>query len=325
MDSKEWFKTAQYGMMAHFGIYSLIGGEWKNKRITKGNGKCPYGEWSQSYFGIPIKEYEEVAKAFNPVLFNADEWIKLAKDAGMKYFVFTSKHHDGFALYHSKVDKFNVVDFSPFKRDIVGELAESCYKYGLKFGLYYSQDLDWHEMHGGGYNSDPSACAGISWDNSWDFKDKKQKNYDICFENKIYPQVEEILTQYGDLCLIWFDVPMTINEEQSRSLYNLVKKHQPNCLINSRIGNGMGDYTTPEDNEIPDEYKTMLFESACTLNDSWGYVPFDTDWKSAEEIRRIRRHLNERGINYLLNVGPDYLGRIPEPTVKILLEAQGKP
>jgi len=321
MTNKEWFRSAGYGMMIHWGLYSVLGGEWQNKRIAKEEHRCRYGEWAQSYFAIPNREYEKLASAFNPVFFNAEDIVLLAKEAGMKYLVMTSKHHDGFAMYHSKVDRYNIVDATPFGRDVCAELGEACYKHGLKFGLYYSQDLDWHHKDGGGYKS-LWKCAGSSWDNNWDFPNREEKCFDRCFEEKILPQVEEILTGYGDLILVWFDVPMTITEKQSRVLYDLVKKHQPDCLINSRIGNGMGDYTSTGDNEIPSDYKETLYESACTLNDTWGYLPYDDNWKDASRIREIREHLNARGINYLLNIGPDALGRVPEPSRNILLGAK---
>ena len=281
----------------------------------------PYiGEWVQQYFRIPNAEYHALAPAFNPILFNADEWVQLAVDAGMKYMVITSKHHDGFAMYHSKVSKLNIVDATPFKRDVIGELAEACRKHGIKFGLYYSQDLDWSEPNGGGYTRGKTWGRGSAgWTNDWDFPDNENKNYTQCYEAKIKPQVKEILTQYGDLCLIWFDTPTTLSLEQSKELADMVHKYQPNCLVNSRIGNGMGDYRSMGDNEIPDE--TMpegLFESACTINDTWGYKSFDNNWKSADRIIELKEHLNARGLNYLLNVGPDYLGRIPAPSVEVL-------
>ena len=162
MNNREWFKQAGYGMMAHWGLYSMLGGEWKGRRVLD------YAEWIQSYMAIPNAEYSKLADIFNPIYVNADEIIKLAKDCGMQYFVFTSKHHDGFAMFKSKADKFNVVDSSPFGRDVVAEFGEACYKYGLKFGLYYSQELDWHHEHGGGYDNF-AGCSGVSWDNSWDF------------------------------------------------------------------------------------------------------------------------------------------------------------
>ena len=322
MNNREWFKHSGYGMMAHWGLYSLLGGEYKGKRVPA------YAEWVRSTMRIPRDEYVQLASVFNPIYFNADEWIKLAKDAGMKYFVFTSKHHEGFAMYHSKADSFNIVDATPFKRDVVGELAEACYKYGLKFGLYYSQELDWHHPHGGGYNHDEPK-GGSSWDNNWDFPDRSKKDFSICFKEKIKPQVKEVLTQYGDLCLIWFDVPNTITPEQSLELNHLVKEYQPECLINSRIGNGAYDYVSLGDNEYPESrpqesddsdpnslsgFKSSpygLYETAGTLNESWGFRYYDQNWVTAEQVCERRERLNSFGINYLLNVGPDHLGRIP--------------
>jgi alpha-L-fucosidase len=332
MNNIEWFRNAKYGMMAHWGLYSLLGGEYRGKRVVT------YAEWIQSCFAIPCAEYEQLAACFNPMYFNADEWIKLAKDSGMQYFVFTSKHHDGFAMFHSKVDRFNIVDATPFGRDVVAELAEACYKHGLKFGLYYSQELDWHHPHGGGYDRSGN-CAGVSWDNSWDFPDREKKDFSICFEEKIKPQVEELLTNYGDLCLIWFDVPHTITKEQSLELNHLVKQKMPNCLINSRIGNGAYDYVSLGDNEYPKSappkdqiqnanpnslggYKYSpygLYETAGTLNSSWSFKYWDQNWLTPEKIEERRTKLNDMGINYLLNVGPDGLGRIPSFSAEALL------
>lgn len=331
MDNKTWFKQAKYGMMIHWGLYSLLAGEYRGQRSSN------YAEWIQSYFAIPKSEYEQLAKAFNPVFFNAEEYVKLAKEVGMQYLVLTSKHHDGFALFNSKVDDFNVVRATPFGRDIVGEFAESCYKHGLKFGLYYSQDLDWHEENGGGYLSNHISCAGQAWCNNWDFPWDDKKNYDQCFHSKIMPQIEEILRNYGELALIWFDVPMTLEEKHSRAIFDAVKKYQPECLINSRLGNGAYDYVSLADNEIPDSVVTDfaaevdmnsidgfkpspygLYETAATMNDSWGFSYRDHNWKSAQEVYRLKYHLNDLGINYLLNVGPDGLGRIPGPSQDIL-------
>ena len=322
MDNRTWFKQAQYGMMAHWGLYSLLAGEWRGRRVRD------YAEWIQSFMPIPNAEYEQLAKCFNPVYFNADEWISLAKDAGMEYFVLTSKHHDGFALFHSKVDPFNVVDATPFKRDVVEELANACARHNVKLGLYYSQELDWHHPHGGGYTN-LTPCSGVSWDNNWDWPDRSKKDFTICFEEKIKPQVEEILTNYGELCLLWFDVPHTITPEQSLELNRMVKHHQPNCLINSRIGNGAYDYVSLGDNEYPQEapdeavmadpnaihgYKYSpygLYETPATMNSSWGFKYYDQNWITPEAIRDNRERLKGIGVNYLLNVGPDGLGRIP--------------
>jgi alpha-L-fucosidase len=319
LNNKEWFKNARFGMMVHWGLYSLPAGEWKGQRM-------PFiGEWAQSYFRIPQKEYSQLAAAFNPIWFDAEEWVRLAIASGMEYMVVTSKHHDGFAMFHSQVDRYNIVDASPFKRDVIAELAGACAQQGLKFGLYYSQDLDWHEPNGGGYLHGHTNCDFMSWTNDWDYPENAQKNYTQCFESKIKPQVEEILRKYGPLCLVWFDTPLTISPAQSAELHGLVKRYQPDCLVNSRIGNGIGDYHSLGDNEIPDEHKHGgLFETPATLNDTWGYKSFDQNWKSSAEVLRLKNHLNSRGVNYLLNVGPDYLGRIPAPSQEILTQVGQK-
>lgn len=318
---EQWFKEAQYGMMIHWGLYSLLAGEYR------GQSSSSYAEWIQSKLQIPNAEYEKLATIFKPIYFDADEIVALAKEAGMKYLVITTKHHDGFAMYHSKVDTYNIYDATPFKRDIIGELAQACRKAGLKFGIYYSQDLDWHDPNGGGYLSNDIETAGTTWDNSWDFTG--DKNFDICFENKIMPQIEEIMTNYGEIATAWFDVPMTLSDEQSQRIYDTVKKLQPNCLINSRLGNGKYDYVSLGDNEIPQDLTqtegevdynavdglkpspTGLYETAATMNDSWGFSYHDQNWKSPQTICDYRKHLADLGINYLLNVGLDGLGRVP--------------
>ncbi len=333
MDGRSWFKAAGYGMMAHWGLYSLLAGEHRGRRVRG------YAEWIQSGMAIPNAEYAKLAEAFNPVYFDAEEWVSLAKAAGMQYFVFTAKHHDGFAMFRSKADAFNVVDATPFRRDVTLELANACARQGLKFGLYYSQELDWAHPHGGGWDN-PEAPAGVSWDNSWDFPDRSKKDFTICFEEKIKPQVQELLTNYGDLCLMWFDVPHTITPAQSLELNELVKHHQPQCLINSRIGNGAYDYVSLGDNEYPRQppqgtelsdpnsirgYKYSpygLYETAGTMNSSWGYKYFDQNWITPETIAARKAKLNAMGINYLLNVGPDGLGRIPSFCREALLKAR---
>ncbi|MCL2774964.1 MAG: alpha-L-fucosidase [Oscillospiraceae bacterium] len=335
MNSHEWYKQAKYGMMVHWGLYSILGGEWKGKRTPL------IGEWIQSYFGIRNEEYSQLSSIFNPIYFSAEEWVTFAKNCGMQYIVVTSKHHEGFALYRSKADSYNMADATPFKRDVIAELAEACYKHGMKLGLYYSQELDWHDPDGGGYDK-TTGCSGIGWSNIWDYPDNSKKDFKRCFENKIKPQVEEILTQYGDLCLIWFDTPGVITKAQSLELHDMIKKYQPDCLINSRIGNGTYDYVSLGDNEIPDKMPETskktdsgadmnglegfkyspygLYETAATLNDTWGYKYFDHSWKSPETVLKNKNHLNSMGINYLLNVGPDALGRIPSISQDILLK-----
>lgn len=303
MENKQWFKEAKFGMMIHWGLYSLLAGEYGGKRTKK------LGEWIMRDLEIPICEYEKLTAVFNPIYFDAEEWVKLAKNAGMQYIVITSKHHDGFALYKSDSDRYNVVDSTPFGRDVIAEMAAACKKYGLKLGLYYSQEIDWHEEFGGFFAH-----------NNWDFPDSKVEDFAICFEKKIKPQVKELVTKFDELLLFWFDTPKCITPEQSDELYALVKKYQPDCLMNSRIGNGRGDYTSCGDNKIPDDYKDTLYEAPCTMNDTWGFKYYDDNWKSVDKIIEIKNHLNERGINYLLNIGPDGLGRIPVPSEEILRE-----
>ena len=310
--SFEWFNQARFGLMLHWGLYTQLAGEYRGRRMDY------IGEWIQSRFEIPNEEYSRLTQAMNPIGFCAEDWVKLAKSAGMEYIVLTSKHHEGFAMYRSEADPFNIADATPFGRDPIAELAEACQKHSMRLGLYYSQELDWHEPDGGGYTRGHTN-HGMSWTNDWDFPENDKKDYSQCFESKIVPQVKEILTQYGELCLIWFDTPTTLSPAQSQTLVDMVHTYQPNCLINSRIGNGLGDYTSMGDNEIPDDFKSGgLFESPATLNDTWGYKSFDNHWKDAQTVLSIKRHLNERGVNYLLNVGPDALGRIPAPAADIL-------
>lgn len=316
MTNREWFKQAKFGMMIHFGLYSLLGGEWMGSRMTE-----HVAEWIMTEYRIPISQYSQLAKIFNPVFFSAEEWVKTAKDAGMQYFVITSKHHDGFALFDSAYDDYNVVKATPFGRDIIAEIGEACYKHGLKLGLYYSQEQDWHEPHGGGYLPElrKENNKVLSWTNDWDFPDNDQKDYTICFNGKIKAQVKELLTNYGELALIWFDNPRVITPEQSTELYQLVKQYQPDCLVSSRIGNNLGDYHSWRDNYVPDEQMAEgLFESPITLNNTWGYKSFDNNWKDAQKVIELKEHLNSRGVNMLLNVGPDGLGRFPVPATQIL-------
>lgn len=313
MRKAEDFLCAELGLMVHFGLYSLLGGEYKGQRMDY------IGEWIMSKYEIPIAEYERLAAAFNPIYFDADEWVRLAKEAGMRYIVVTAKHHDGFAMYHSRVDRYNIVDATPFRRDLIGELADACRRQGMKLGLYYSQLLDWHEEHGGGYSTEfDHSNFGMSWDNDWDFPCREKKNYRILYEKKIKPQVEELLTQYGELFLIWFDTPIDMPKELSEDLVATVRRYQPHCFVNSRIGNGLGDYFSCGDNEIESAEGALPAEAPITLNHTWGYKAFDNDYKSADEVKDILSRCRKKGANLLLNIGPDPLGRFPAPAMDVL-------
>lgn len=295
----QWFSEAKFGMFMHWGLYSHAAGVWKDKKYYG------IGEWLMNRAKIPVSEYETLATTFNPEKFNAKTWVKTAKQAGMKYIVITSKHHDGFAMFKSEASKFNIVDSTPFKRDPLKELADECHKEGLKICFYYSQYQDWHEPSGGG--------------NSWDFPNNKDK-FGEYFESKCKPQIKELLTNYGPIGLIWFDTPGTMTKAQSRELLDMVHKYQPQCLVSSRVGNNEGDYTDLGDHELPAEIFKTPFESLFTHNDSWGYVWYDKNWRSPKELVQMLVKINGKGGNFLLNIGPQGDGELPAMSVKVLRE-----
>ncbi len=218
-------------------------------------------------------------------------------NSGMKYLVITSKHCDGFAMYHSKVSQHNIVDGTPFGRDPLKELAIACEKKSIGLGLYYAQAMDW---------SDKNAFG-----NTWEFN-PKERDFKIFLENTVWPQMEELLTNYGSIKLIFFDTPSGICEESVIRLRNLVRRKQPECLINSRIGHGIGDFVTLGDNEIPNEPVAGLWESIDTHNISWGYSKLDINWKTDREIIHRLIRVITKGGNYMLNIGPKGDGSIPE-------------
>jgi alpha-L-fucosidase len=251
---------------------------------------------------IPVAEYEKLAAKFNPVQFNADTWAKVAKDAGAKYIVITSKHHDGFSIFDSKVTKYDIVDATPFKRDVLKELAAACKKQGIRLGFYYSQTQDWHEPDGDG--------------NTWDWPDESKKDFAGYLEKKVKPQVRELLTQYGPVGLIWFDTPRRMTKEQSLELKKLVHSIQPDCLVSGRVGNDVGDYDSARDNQISVGSVQREWETPVTLNDTWGFKKDDHNWKSPQVLIRQLAQVASRGGNYLLNVGPTAEGTIPQPSVE---------
>jgi len=292
-----WFKEAKYGMFIHWGLYAIPAGEWKGKQIPG------LGEWIMNRAHIPVKEYEQLTKQWNPLKFDADTWVQLAQDAGMKYMVITSKHHDGFALFDSKVSNYNVVKATPFHRDILKELAAACQKHGMPLGFYYSQSQDWHEPGGAG--------------NDWDFgpdqgSDKKElKDYDGYLRGKAEPQVRELLTSYGPVALIWFDTPRMMTSERAQRFASILRTTQPKTLIDGRLG-AAGDYVSTGDNVIPSGVQTEYWEVPATTNHTWGFRKDDQDWKSPGEITFKLIDIVSKGGNYLLNVGPMSNGVIPQ-------------
>ncbi|MDX2431094.1 MAG: alpha-L-fucosidase [Bacteroides sp.] len=296
----ELFKQGNYAMFIHWGLYSQIANQYQDSTY--------YGiaEWIMNprRADIPVEEYKAITKDFNPVNFDAEAIVSLAKSAGMKYIIITSKHHDGFAMYDSKVSDFNIVDATPFGRDPMKELAKACKKEGLGFGFYYSQNQDWTAPGGNGgpaYNSKGDSIT-----------------FDEYFHNKCLPQVDEITTRYGDIVLIWFDTPAGMPKDYAEMLIDLVHKNQSDALVSGRIGYGLGDYQTLGDMEIPHENVDGLWEAVDVTNDSWGYAWYDKNWKSPESILERLISTVARGGTYMLNVGPKADGSIPEHAVRSL-------
>jgi len=294
-----WYKYAKFGMFIHWGLYSDVAGEW--------NGEHYYGinEWIMKRAKVKTADYKKLAKTFNPVNFDADAITQLAVDAGMKYIIITTKHHDGFALFKSEVSDFNIVDATPYKKDPLKDLARACKEKGLKLGFYYSQTQDWTEKDAFG--------------NTWEFN-SEDADFDKYLREKAIPQIREIMTNYGDIACVWFDTPGPISREQVFAVKDVVEELQPNCLINSRIGHGLGDFTSLGDNEVPDKPLDGLWETPDTHNNTWAYSDLDFNWKTPREI--INRLINvlAKGGNYTFNIGPKGDGSIPVRSVEILRE-----
>ena len=310
-DRLAWWHEAKFGMFIHWGLYSLPAGEWKGKYYEG------IGEWIMYKARIPLADYEELATQFNPVKFDAEAWAQLARDAGMKYLILTAKHHDGFAMFDSKVDAFNIVDATPFKIDPVKELAAACAKLGIKFGLYYSQAQDWHAPGGAIWQSpheDGPVFEVLQWD------PKQRGDFDTYFNTKSIPQIRELLCNYGPIAVIWFDTPLEVmNVERAAKLGKLVHELQPNCLISGRLGGEFqSDYDSEGDNAIPNLARAGAWETPATLNDTWGFKKNDHNWKTPEDLTFKLVDIVSKGGNYLLNVGPDGEGVIPQPNWDML-------
>lgn len=294
------FADGNYAMFIHWGLYSHL--------ANRVNGKTYYGiaEWimHERRAGIPVAEYRQIAEQFNPTQFNALEIAQLAKDAGMKYIVITAKHHDGFAMYHSKANAFNIVDATPFKRDPMKELAQACQTVGIGFGFYYSHNQDW---------TFPGGSGGPKVD-----EDGQLADFDDYFEKKCLPQVKEITREYGPIELVWFDTPGKMPKKYVQQLVDVVRHNQPNALVSGRAGHGLGDYQTLGDMEVPPENVEGLWESVDTTNDSWGYAWYDENWKTPKEILKRLIACVARGGTYMLNIGPRGDGSIPERAAKSL-------
>ena len=312
----QWWRDAGLGMFIHWGAYAVPGEIYKGEE-TEGT-----GEWIMNNAKIPVQDYEEFVKQFNPVDFNADEWVSLAKDAGMQYIVITSKHHDGFCLWDSEVSMYDIMDASPFKRDILAELKEACEKDGIKLCFYHSI-MDWHH---------PDAQAPHYPD--YNTRDKSNPQFDLYRTLYLKPQIKELVQKYQPYVL-WYDgewIPEWTHED-GIDLYNFTRSFKPDILVNNRVDKGRrgmqgmnaedqhyaGDFGTPEQ-EILEGTASFDWESCMTMNDTWGFRKTDDHWKSSELLIHNIVDIAAKGGNYLLNVGPTPEGRIPEPSIERLRE-----
>ena len=303
----QWWREARFGMFIHWGLYSIPAGSWNGKRVPGP------GEWIMNYASIPVSEYNALASQFNPTGFNAHDIVALAKSSGMKYIIVTTKHHEGFAMFDSKVDPFNIVAATPFKRDPLRELAAECRKQGMKLGFYYSQNQDWTAPGGYATLKDDHDPQTHHWDKAQD------GSFDTYLHTKVIPQLRELLTNYGEFPVaIWFDTPATMTPERAAEIVKLLNQH-PNLIWNNRLGGTYkGDTETPEQYIPAQGFPGRDWEACMTMNGTWGYKSYDTDFKSTETLLRNLIDIASKGGNYLLNIGPDSHGNVPAPEVERL-------
>ncbi len=303
-----WWREARFGMFIHWGLYSIPAGIWDGKQVPR------IGEWIMNNASIPVAQYKALAPQFNPTGFSAHDIVALAKSAGMKYIVITSKHHDGFAMFDSKANAFNIVDATPFKRDPLQELAAECRKQGIKLGFYYSQDQDWTAPGGDAIMRDDHDPVTHHWDKAQD------GDFDTYLNTKAIPQLKELLSNYGEFpSVVWFDTPMpNMTPERAAEIVTLLNQH-PNLIWNNRLGGTYkGDTETPEQYIPANGYPGRDWESCMTINDTWGYKSYDLNFKSTETLLRNLIDIASKGGNYLLNIGPDSKGIVPTPEVERL-------
>ncbi|HEX9046899.1 MAG TPA: alpha-L-fucosidase [Verrucomicrobiae bacterium] len=291
-----WWRDAKFGLFIHWGVYSVPAGYYHDKPVAG------IGEWIMNRGKIPMAEYQQFAKEYNPVKYNADDWVKAAKDAGMKYIVITAKHHDGFANFQTEASKWNIVDATPYGKDVLQPLAAACRKYGIKLGFYYSQAQDWN--NGG-------SASGGKWDPA------QQHSMDDYIDKVAVPQVKEICSNYGEFpAVIWWDTPHDMNYARAKKLYDTAEQLRPGVIMNNRLGGGFkGDTETPEQFIPANGYPGRDWETCMTMNGTWGFKKDDNNWKSTETLIRNLCDIASKGGNYLLNVGPTSEGLIPQPSL----------
>jgi len=321
----KWWREAKFGMFIHWGVYAQFAGVYKGHEQRRGG-----AEWIMNRSKIPVAEYQEMAKSFNPVKYDPDAWVKMAKDAGMKYIIITAKHHDGFALFNSKASKWDITDATPYGKDLLKPLAEACKKQGMKLGFYYSQAQDWNNPGGsaarkvmteGWLNPDSAKVDAYTeahhghWDPA-----QETKSFAQYIDEVSVPQVKELMTNYGDIAVLWWDTPTNMTDEAALKLQDALKT-QPQIITNDRLKrpNFPGDTKTPEQ-KIPNqaELDGMDWETCMTMNGTWGFRTSDTKWKSTETLIRNLADIASKGGNYLLNIGPKPDGTFPEESIERL-------
>ncbi len=312
----KWWREARFGMFIHWGLYAIPAGTWKDRKIGG------IGEWIMNNANVPVEEYEKLAKEFNPVKYDPAEWVRVAREAGIKYIVITSKHHDGFCLFDTKATDYNVVKATPYGKDLLKPLADECRKQGLKFCTYYSI-MDWH--HPAQMRGSPKAY------NPTKIVEGRKAEYMEFMKVQLQELVKNLDTE-----VLWFDGewPGWYTEEDGQAVYAFVKSLKPSIIINNRVGKGRkgmeglskkdreyaGDFGTPEQQIPATGLPGVDWESCMTMNDTWGYKSYDNNWKSTEKLIRNLIDIASKGGNYLLNVGPTAEGLIPQPSVERLLE-----
>ncbi|TVR61810.1 MAG: alpha-L-fucosidase [Spirochaetaceae bacterium] len=310
----DWFSHDRFGMFVHWGLYSAPGGVWNGEKANH-----PYSEWLQAGNQVPRLEYRRLAESFNPTAFNADQWIAEAKRAGMRYFLITAKHHDGFALWPSKASPYNVIDASPFKRDILAELTEACRKHGIRIGFYYSHWQDWEGTGG-------DICDRYLKNDEYQHPTEEQ--FQRYWQEKCLVQVSELMDAY-DPAFFWFDTwnkdsYRYITAERQDELISLIKSKSDDCLVNSRIQflqpSSRVDYLSMMDNEFPEKGFEKPWETSGTLNHSWGYHALDFNWKPSSQLVKYLVGNSSLGGNYQLNVGPKGDGSFEPAAVRRLRE-----
>jgi alpha-L-fucosidase len=306
----EWFRNARFGMFIHWGLYAVPAGRWDSKEVPG------IGEWIMNSASIPVKEYKALAPRFNPTQFSAAEVVGLAKSGGMKYIVITSKHHDGFAMFDSKANPFNIVQTTPFKRDPLKELAAECRNQDIKLGFYYSQDQDWTAPGGAALKTDDHKPPTYHWDPAQD------GSFPEYLHRKAIPQIRELLTNYGEYpAILWFDTPTKdMTPELAGEIVTVLNEH-PKLIWNNRLGGDYnGDTETPEQYIPAQRFPGRDWESCMTMNDTWGYKQDDKNFKSTETLLHNLIDIASKGGNYLLNIGPMATGEVPAAEVERLQE-----